>query len=709
MPSPRRWPVEWEADFCFAIVLRVVESAGWHQHVPEERVLLRRLVQEYWQGRFTVTDNLKALLNTTGERRKLTGTGARTISVLAIITSVYQIWQCTFSTMQPLMHYAIHLALMLMLGYLVYTPCAGCDKKRFAAPFDVFMAVVAIASGFYYASQVGWYIDRWPMVDELGMADVVAGIAIVLLVLEATRRTMGKVLPIIALLFLGYALFGHYMPGFLYHREIAAVDVLDQLVFTINGVYSSPIAVAATFVYLFVLFGSFFANSGAGDFFYKFSMAVAGRYPGGAAKVAIVASALFGTINGSPTANVVTTGSFTIPMMKRIGYPPLFAGSVEAVASTGGGMLPPIMGTAAFLMVEMAGIPYAEIALAAALPGIVYYLALGFMVHFRAKKEGLSGVDPKELPPLGKTLREGFQFMIPLVVLVVMLFAGYTPSLTAVAGIVAVVIVSWMRKDTRMGLAKILKALEDGAVSSIVITLSCAIAGVVIGGLMTTGLSGKIASLIMTVGGETQFIALLMTAALCTLLGMGMPVAAAYALTAALAVPSLYKLGIPPMAAHLFVVYFATLSAITPPVAVAAYAAAGIAEADASKIGWTAVRLGAVSFIVPFIFVYDQGLLISAATIGPGTLWIICTSILGCYALSAASEGWLTGPLRHWQRAVLLVAGLMTLYPEKFTDLVGIGLFVVVYFCTRKSGKNRPTGENSGVGEKSATPGEIKQ
>lgn len=617
-----------------------------------------------------------------GEKRKLSGNSAQIIRILAICTSIYQVWQCLFTSMQPLMHYGIHLSLIMALGFLIYTSHGGGDRKK-QSRIDVFLALVVLVAGGYYASQVGRYLLRWPLVDPLNAADIMAGAILVIAVIETTRRTMGKVLPAISIIFIGYALGGHLLPGFLYHRRIVPLDVLDQLAFTINGIFSSPMAVAATFVFLFVLFGSFFANSGAGDFFYRFSMAVAGRFPGGAAKVAIVASALFGTINGSPTANVVTTGSFTIPMMKRIGYPALFAGSVEAVASTGGGMLPPIMGTAAFLMVEMAGIPYSTIALAAALPGIVYYLALGFMVHFRAKKEGLTGVDPSELPPLGKTLKEGFQFLIPLFVLVGLLAKGYTPSMTAIGGIVAVIIVSWFRQDTRMGLKKILKALEEGATQSVVITLSCAIAGTVINGLMITGLSGKIASMVLSIGGSSMFLALVITAALCILLGMGMPVAAAYALTASLAIPSLYELGVPTIAAHLFVVYYSTMSAITPPVAVAAYAAAGIAEADAARIGWSACRLGIVSFIVPFMFVYDQGLLITMDTIGWHTLWIMCTSVLGAYSLCAGMEGWMLTRVNVWQRILLFLAGIGMMYPERISDFLGIGIFVVIYLLNR--------------------------
>lgn len=633
---------------------------------------------------------LKNLKNS-GVKRKLVNKDASIIKVIAIVMSIYQLWQSTFSKIQPLLHYSIHLTFILVLGYLLYAPYPDSDKNK-VTKLDYVIAIIAMIAGIFYASQVGRYLLRWPQVDPLSVIDVIVGILIVVFVIEATRRTMGMVLPLISIVFMLYAFFGHKFPGILYHRNIIPIDVLDQLVFTTNGIFCSPIAVASTYVFLFVLFGSFFANSGAGDFFFKLSQAVAGKYAGGAGKVAIVASALFGTINGSPTANVVTTGSFTIPMMKQIGYSPLFSGAVCAVASTGGGILPPIMGTAAFLMVEMAGIPYKDIAIAATMPGIMYYLALFLMVHFRAKKTGLKGMDPKELPPAGKTLWEGLPFMIPLVVLVVMLMKGYTPSLAAVAGIIAVIAASWFKKETRMGLKSILKSLEEGALQSVVISLSCAIAGIVINGLMITGLSGKIASLVLSVGSGNLLFALIITAILCIILGMGMPVAAAYALTASLAIPSLYELGVAPMSAHLFVVYFSTLSAITPPVAVAAYAAAGIADADASKIGWVACRLGIVSFIVPFMFVFQPKLLINLADFGLDSVWVILTSLIGVFAISAGIEGWMKTKINGIGRIGLMGSGLLMMYPETLTDFIGISILVVVvitqFILVKKEGES---------------------
>ncbi len=622
-----------------------------------------------------------------GLKRKLSGREKLLVRIIAVSMSLYQLAQSTFLTVQPMLHYSIHLTFILVLAVLLYTPFSGSDRKGIPLR-DYGLAALAASIGVYFFANMERYLARWPMVDSLTAADVAVGIVLLLFVISFTRRVMGPILPSIGLFFVAYALWGHHLSGILSHRRLIPIDVLDQVVFTLNGVFSSPIVAASTYVFLFVLFGSFFASSGAGDFFYKFSMAVAGRSPGGAGKVAIITSGLFGMINGSPTANVVTTGSFTIPMMKRSGYDSEFSGAVTAVAATGGGIMPPIMGTAAFLMAEMAGIPYRTIALAGFVPGVLYYTALLLVVHFRAKKQNIQGLESEVQESVLATLKEGGLFLIPIVVLVVMLLKGYTASLSAFVGIVSVIATAALRKSTRMSPAAIVRALEEGALASVVISLSCAVAGCVIAGLMTTGLSGKLASLILSVGGDHLLPALILTAAICTLLGMGMPVAAAYALTAALCIPSLYELGLRPLEAHMFVVYFATLSAITPPVAVASYAAAGISEANASRVGWKACYIGLVSFLVPFMFVFQPKLMVIPENFTVGSLWVVFTAFVGVYALSSGIEGYMRREIGFLTRGLLLLAGLLMMIPETMTDSVGIalfsGVFVLQFVCGRR-------------------------
>jgi TRAP transporter 4TM/12TM fusion protein len=612
-----------------------------------------------------------------GVKRQLTGFDRTLARTIAVSMSLYQLAQSTFLAVQPMLHYSIHLTFILVLAFLVYTPFRTSDPSRIPIQ-DCVMAGVAALTGVHFFLNITRYIERWPMVDPLTPLDIVVGVAVLVFVIAMTRRVLGWILPMIGVIFLAYAFFGHHLPGIFNHRELIPVDILDQVVFTLNGLFSSPIAAASTYVFLFVLFGSFVAKSGAGDFFYDISMALAGRYAGGAGKVAVMTSGLFGMINGSPTANTVTTGSFTIPMMKRSGYSSEFAGAVTAVAATGGGMMPPIMGTAAFLMVEMAGIEYRTIALAGIVPGILYYMALLLIVHFRAKKRNLKGLDVSSLPSMATTLKTGGMFVVPLIIMVYMLMKGYTPNLSASCGIPAVILVAALRKETRMSFSEILDTLEAGARSAVVVSLSCAVAGCVIAGLMTTGLSGKLASLILSIGGGYLLPALILTAAICALLGMGMPVAAAYALTAALCIPSLYKLGLQPLEAHLFVVYFATLSAITPPVAVAAYAAAGIAEANASKVGWQACFVGIVSFMVPFMFVFEPRLMVTPQNFELASLWIVFTAIIGVLSLCAGIEGYLKSDVGLICRAVLLLSGIMLMIPETMTDYAGLLGFGVV-------------------------------
>jgi len=625
-------------------------------------------------------NTLWKILTEQGKKRKPSGLDAKAVKCIAVAMSLYQLAQATFLTIQPQMHYAIHLTFIMVLCSLIYTRTfRASDRASTRIPVeDWIYAAILAAAGVFYCSQMETYLSRMPMVDELSSIEIVIGLLTVVAVIGLTKRCMGFVLPFIGCVFVAYALWGHNIPGILYHRKLLAIDILDQLVYTTNGIYSSPIAAAATYVFMFVMFGSFFAASGAGDFFYKFSMAVAGRYAGGAGKVAIITSGLFGMINGSPTANVVTTGSFTIPMMKKAGYDGTFSGAVTAVAATGGGIMPPIMGTAAFLMVEMAGISYKNIAIAAFVPGVLYYLALLLIVHFRAKKFGLIGLDSSELPSVRATLKEGWVFLVPLVVLVAMLMRGYTANLSAVVGILAVIGASWARKETRMHLPAIIKALEDSARSAVIVSLSCAVAGCVIAGLMTTGLSGKLASLILSLGGNSTLSALVLTAAICTLLGMGMPVAAAYCLTAALCIPSLYELGLRPLEAHMFVVYFATLSAITPPVAVASYAAAGISDANAATVGWQACRIGLVSFIVPFIFVFEPMLMVTPDNFALRSVWIVATATLGVVILCAGLEGFLKRSIPMVLRAALVLGGLLLIYPEAVTDYIGLAVAAVL-------------------------------
>jgi len=545
----------------------------------------------------------------TGEYKKLSGWRLHLFISVGCAMSVYQIWSVFYGKLDPMNQMAVHLSFILFLAFYMYEFSKKVEPHTIHLMFDRICMGLSASCGVYYMIHADRLSTRIIGVDQLSTLDAVFGTLFVLLCIEAARRTIGVTIIGVAVVFIAYALFGHLLPGIWYHRDMAFLEVLDQLAFSYNGLWGSPIAVAASFVFIFVLFGCFLQRSGASHFFFELSLALAGRTRGGAAKIAIIASAFTGMISGSPTANVVTTGAFTIPMAKKVGYSPRFAAAIEACASTGGSLLPPVMGSSAFLMAAVTNMPYSTIAIAAILPALLFYFSLFCMVHFEAIRLNLPRTDAKNIPRLMDVLKKGWFYFIPLITLIVFLLQGMSPSRTGVFGIIAIVVVSWMSKNAKMNLRSIVQALADGARSAIPISTACGVAGLVIAGIMSTGLGGKLNSIILSLTAGHLIPSLLLIMMMCIILGMGMPVAAAYVLTAMLAAPTLIELGVSVMAAHLFIVYFSIISAITPPVAVAAFAAAGIAKENPNRIGWEAVRLGIVSFIIPFIFVFQPALL----------------------------------------------------------------------------------------------------
>ena len=551
----------------------------------------------------------------TGGYKKLDGWRLQLFIGIGCAMSLYQIWSVLYGKLDPMNQMAVHLAFILFLTFYMYEFSIKVVPHTIHLMFDRVCMALSAGCGVYYMMHAERLSTRIIGVDQLSTLDAVFGTLFVLLCIEAARRTIGVTIIGVAVVFIAYALFGHLLPGIWYHREMAFLEVLDQLAFSYNGLWGSPIAVAASFVFMFVLFGCFLQRSGASQFFFELSLALAGRTRGGAAKIAIIASAFTGMISGSPTANVVTTGAFTIPMSKKVGYSPRFAAAIEACASTGGSLLPPVMGSSAFLMAAVTNMPYSMIAIAAILPAILFYFSLFCMVHFEAIRLDLPRADAKDIPRLMDVLKKGWFYFIPLIILIVFLLRGMSPSRTGIYGIIAIVVVSWMSKTTKMNFRSIIQALADGARSAIPISTACGVAGLVIAGIMSTGLGGKLNSIILSLTAGHLFPSLLLIMMMCIILGMGMPVAAAYVLTAMLAAPTLIELGVSVMAAHLFIVYFSIISAITPPVAVAAFAAAGIANEKPNRVGWEAVRLGIVSFIIPFIFVFQPALLMEGTVL----------------------------------------------------------------------------------------------
>ncbi|MBL0933017.1 MAG: TRAP transporter fused permease subunit, partial [Alphaproteobacteria bacterium] len=491
----------------------------------------------------------------------------------------------------------------------------------------------------------------------------------IVLVLEATRRVIGWALPITAIIFLGYALF---------FTNISLPSTLDQIYLTTEGIFGSTLGVSAAFVLVFVLFGSFMERSGTGQLFMDFALALTGRQAGGPGKVAVVSSSLFGTISGSAVANVMVDGPITIPLMKRTGFTKHFAAGVESVASTGGQIMPPIMGAAAFVMAEYLAVSYLQVTIWALIPSLLYYLACFGAVHFEAKRAGLSGMPDNECPKLGTVLRERGHLFIPVGIVLGGMFAGYSAPLAALAGTIACLPVALLRANTRQGITwwTVVDALIDGAKNALAVAMACACAGIVIGVIALTGIGISFTQIVLALAQNTLFLALVVTAMAGIVLGMGMPTTPAYIIMVSLLVPAIMKLGVVQPAAHMFAFYFAILSAITPPVALAVFAAASLAGADLWKAGWAAVRIGAAGFIVPFMFVYQPAVLMIGEW--PDILHALVTSSIGCVLLAAGLHGYLLRRSRMWENAALIGAALALIFPGWQYDLLGFGLAAAV-------------------------------
>jgi len=589
--------------------------------------------------------------------------------------SVFQMWAVVFSTIDPLLQRAIFLSWTAAFAFLGYRPHRSEFRER-PNVLEFMEAALSFLIGGYYIVQFDRILWRWPLVDALTTADLfVAGCAL-LLVLDLTRRYAGWAVTAIAVLFSLYVLEGHLLPGPFSHRYFPFSEFADQMVFTINGVFGAPLAVAATYVYLFVLFGVALFHSGAGEFFMGVAQALAARARGGAAKVAVLSCGLFGMFSGSPTSDAVTTGTFTIPFMKRVGYTPVDAGAIVAVAATGGGIMPPIMGSAAFLMAEFTGIRYVNIAIAATLPGLLYYLCPLAQIHFQALRFHRESAPEEAGPPLRILLARNWQFVVPIAALTWLLLRGMTPTKAAAAAFALTVAASWVRRETRIGFRRLAEIFEESARAVVVVVAATASAGILVGSFGITGLGGKFSGMLFDMAGRSLFPALLITMVICLILGMGMPTPSAYILTAVVAVPALLRLGIPAISAHMFVLYFACISAITPPVAVAAFATAGIAGADPNQVGFKAVRLGIVAFIIPFVFIYEPVLLMRGSVMEIAIAAVSATA--GVILLAAGLEGWMMSRLAIWERVLAIVGGALLIKPGISTDLLGAGCAAAV-------------------------------
>ncbi len=611
--------------------------------------------------------------------RVLSGMQNKILILILLSFSLFQLYTGIFGALDAMIQRSIHLGFGLSLVYLLYPSMQSFSKTKLHL-LDVILAILAAGVCLYILVNYKQLVFRAGRVNTL---DLIVGIIAILLVLEGTRRVVGWPMVIIAIVFMAYAIFGRNLPGQLAHRGIAPDDLVQQLFFTPEGILGIPIGVSSTFIFMFLLFGAFLEKTGMGEFFIDLSNAVAGGAVGGPAKVAVLSSATMGTLSGSSVANVAATGSFTIPMMKRLGYKAEFAGAVEATASTGGQLMPPIMGAAAFLMAEFTAIPYIKIIGAAALPALLYYFGVWGGVHFEAKKLGLKGMPKDELPKLMHVLKTRGHLMLPIVIVMYLLIAGYTPIRAALGAIASAIIVSAFSKKTRLSLMDIFDGLIMGARSAITVVAATACAGIIIGVVTQTGLGLKMGSILVSLANGKLFMTLIFAMLTSLILGIGVPTTANYVITSTIVAPALLLLEVPMIAAHLFVFYFGIIADVTPPVALAAIAASGIAKSEPIRTGVQASRLAIVAFIIPYIFVYSPVLLLIDVT--PFKLiFAIVTALIGVIAISAALTGFFTSKMHIIERLLFFAGGLMLLTTNRYLNLAAMGILVVGYLLQKR-------------------------
>jgi TRAP transporter 4TM/12TM fusion protein len=623
--------------------------------------------------------------------RKLKGAAGWIAFSGLLIFSLFHLYTGIFGMLTAQLQRSIHLGFALALIFLLFPARKKNRGKEYkVAWYDIILAIISVVVGAYWPVMIDVLVLRAGNVTQL---DFFIGIAAIILVLEATRRTVGLPITIISIVFMGYAVFGPYMPGAIAHRGLELDRLVQTMFFTTEGILGTPIGVSSTFIFLFLLFGSFLIKTGVGEYFNDLSIAIAGRSVGGPAKVAVFSSALQGTISGSSVANVVTSGAFTIPMMKNLGYKKEFAGAVEASSSTGGQLMPPIMGAAAFLMVEfIGGISYWEIAKAAAIPAVLYFSGIWIMTHFEAKRIGLRGLTKEEMPSRKEVLAKLY-LLLPIIAIVLLLMSGMSVIRAALWSIVITVVVSAIRKDTRIGFKGIIEALVDGARSALGVAAATAAAGIIVGVVTKTGLGLKMANGLLDFAGGALLPTLFLTMIASLILGMGSPTTANYVITSTIAAPAIILLGVPDLSAHLFVFYFGIVADITPPVALAAFAAAAISGGEPFRTGVESTKLAISAFIIPYMFVLSPELLMIDTT-WTYLIWVVFTALLGMIAISAGVIGFWMRKLLWLERIAAIAAGLCLIYPENISDIIGLLLFAILLSIQifKKREWNRETG-----------------
>ncbi|MDE2613988.1 MAG: TRAP transporter permease [Burkholderiales bacterium] len=664
----------------------------------------------------------------TGIKRELTGVAAKVLAAVALAFSTYQLIIAAFAPLSSLPTRSIHVGFLMTLAFLIHPISNRASRKRIAW-YDAVLAVAAFALALYHLVFESALIARSGDPTTL---DLVVGTVTVVLLFDAARRVLGLALPIICAAFLAYGMFGEFLPGFLSHRPYGYDQIVGQLYLGTEGIYGIPTLVSATYIFLFILFGTFLEHAGMINLFNSVALGFVGHARGGPAKVAVISSGMMGTISGSGVANVLTVGQFTIPLMRRFGYTPVFAGAVEATSSMGGQIMPPVMGAVAFIMAETLNVPYVTVVQAAVIPAVLYYLTAFWMVHLEAGRAGLLGLPKEDCPNPWLAIRRQWYLMLPLAVLVFMLFDGFTPmfagivglSLTAllilgagiaaarrstplrvllwvaigllaasffkfgiwpiIVGIATLVALNFAVAGGRDTLRTIRSSLVDGARQAVAVGVACAIVGVIIAVLTLTGAASTFAEFVLDVGSKSLVLSLVLTMAVCLVLGMGIPTIPNYIITSSIAAPALLKLGVPLIVSHMFVFYFGIMADLTPPVALAAFAAASIAKASPMKIGWKATHIAIAGFVIPYMAVYDPALMLQPTGAGGGidylaVVYVVFKTVLAIGLWGAAAIGYLRSPINWGERIFAFAASALLVAAVPWTDQAGFvlsGLFI---------------------------------
>ena len=621
--------------------------------------------------------------------RRLEGIPAKLLSAWLVAMAAFHLYTASFGVLPIAIIRAVHLTFAIVAVFILY-PATRRGSKTAVPWYDWMLAAAS-------CGVIGYIVVMFNDISRRGALpqphEIYLGAAAIILILEGGRRIVGNVLPVLSSLFLLYCYFGQVMPGMFMHRGYSLSRIIQHMYLTPEGIFGVALGVSATFVVMFIIFGAFLGKSGGARFFNELALALAGGTPGGPAKVAVVASGLLGTINGSSVANVATTGTFTIPLMKRVGYKPEYAGAVEACASTGGQLMPPIMGAGAFIMSEFLGISYLRIAAAAIIPAILYYSAIFVNVHIRARKRNLKGLSKDELPVIKEVMKRDGHLLIPIGVVIATLLMKYTPVASAFFGVIAVVVVSQLRKHTRMGLRSIIEAMEEGARGSLGVAMACALVGFVVGTSSLTSLGLTISNNIIELSGGKLLPTLVMAMVASLVLGMGLPTTANYIVCSTIVAPALIGMNVLPLAAHMFVFYFGIMADLTPPVCLAAFTGAGIAGAQPGKTGMTATKIALVAYFIPYSFVYTPMVLLQ----NPNPLHLailVGSSLLGIVCLAGSLEGWMYRDLNLAERALVLPLAIATFMPQVMVNLVAGALLVAGLVVLKKTSK-----ETTGLAE----------